>query len=67
MSASSVSSASFNKFLGIMVFYIFLSYVLGPIMMFYLLDRTLMAAGHGFAMGSLLSIILWYTAGSKMI
>jgi hypothetical protein len=62
-----MSPGSLNKFVGIMLFYVFISYILGPIVFYYLLDKTLIAAGHGFALGSIISVILWYTAGSKMV
>lgn len=54
-------------FLRIMVFYIFLSYILGPIVFFYAFGRTLKSAGNGFMVGSILSVLLWYFYGSKMI
>jgi len=31
------------------------------------MGRTLTAAGNGFVAGSILSIILWLTVGSKMV
>lgn len=57
----------FQLFVSIMAFYIFLSYVLGPLVFYYLMDRSLTAAGNGFIAGSLLSIILWMMVGSKMV
>lgn len=57
----------FQLFVSIMVFYIFLSYVLGPLVFYYLMDRSLSSAGNGFIAGSLLSIVLWLMVGSKMI
>lgn len=62
-----ISNKSFQTFLGIMFFYILLSYVLFPVILFYFVDRTLISAGNGFVMGSGLSIILWYTYGCKMV
>jgi len=50
-----------------MVFYIFLSYIVGPVLFYYLMGRSLAAAGKGFVAGSIVSIILWLTVGSKMV
>ena len=50
-----------------MVFYIILSYIIGPLLSYYFMGRTLTAAGNGFIIGSVLSIILWLTVGSKMV
>ena len=54
-------------FLRIMAFYIFLSYVLGPIVFYYAFGRDLKAAGKGYMIGSILSLIMWYFYGSKLI
>jgi hypothetical protein len=56
-----------NMFLMIMLFYIFLSYIVGPIVGYYVLGKTAKGAGNGFVAGSVLSIILWYTVGQKMV
>ena len=53
--------ANFQTYMGIMVFYIFLSYVLFPMGFYYLIDKTLLSAGNGFIVGSIVSIILWMT------
>ena len=56
-----------NKFfLGIMLFYILLSYVLFPLGFYYLVNKSLSSAGNGFIVGSILSILLWHFYGSKM-
>lgn len=60
-------SAGFNQFLSIMAFYILLSYVIGPAFFYYFVKKSLLSAGNGFVLGSLLSIALWYLYGSKMI
>lgn len=57
----------FNAFLGTMLFYILLSYVIMPLAFYYFLDNTLMSAGNGFVVGSLLSVVLWYTFRSQII
>ena len=56
-----------STFIGIMMFYILLSYVIGPVLFYYAFGKTLKSAGNGFIVGSLVSIALWHFAGSKMI
>jgi hypothetical protein len=55
------------KFIQIMLFYIMLSYVVVPMVFYYGSGKKLSRAGDGYVLGSILSIILWYTYGSKMI
>ena len=62
-----MEKTKFNIFLYIMAVYIFISYVLGPVAFYYLMDKTLVSAGNGFIAGSILSIILWLVVGSKMV
>ena len=62
-----MDKTKFNIFLYIMAVYIFISYVLGPIAFYYLIDKSLLSAGNGFIAGSILSIILWLVVGSKMV
>ena len=62
-----MDKTKFNIFLYIMAVYIFISYVLGPVAFYYLMDKTLVSAGNGFIAGSILSIILWLVVGSKMV
>ena len=62
-----MATKSYQKFIGIMVFYILLSYVIAPLISYYFMGKTLKAAGNGFVVGSIISIILWYSYGSKMI
>ena len=58
---------SFWIFTQIMVFYIFVSYLLMPVIFYYSFGKKLLSAGNGFVIGSILSIILWYIYGSKML
>ena len=58
---------STKTFIQIMGFYIVLSYVIGPVVFYFAFGRNLQAAGHGYVAGSILSILLWYSKGSKMI
>jgi hypothetical protein len=62
-----MDKAKFYTFLYIMALYIFISYVLGPVTFYYFIDKSLVSAGNGFVAGSILSIILWFVAGSKMV
>lgn len=55
------------KFIQIMLFYIILSYVVVPLVFYYAFGKNLAKAGDGYVLGSILSIILWYGYGSKMV
>jgi hypothetical protein len=57
----------FNAFVGTMLFYIILSYAIMPLAFYYFIDNTLMSAGNGFALGSLVSVVLWYNFRSQII
>ena len=61
------SSQKMKTFFGIMVFYILLSYVIFPFLFFYFTDKSLSQAGNGFIVGSIISILLWWFYGSKLI
>lgn len=54
-------------FLGIMLFYILLSYLLFPLGFYYLVNKSLSSAGNGFVVGSIVSLVLWLSVGRKMI
>jgi len=56
-----------QTFMGIMAFYALLSCVLGPLAFYYLVDNTLLSAGNGFMVGSVLSILLWNVFGKKLV
>lgn len=62
-----MEKSKLTTFLYIMAFYIFISYIAGPIIFYYLGGKTLSSAGNGFIVGSILSLILWFMVGSKMI
>jgi pilus assembly protein TadC len=62
-----MDKAKFYTFLYIMAVYIFISYILLPIAFYFFLDKSLLSAGNGFVAGSILSIILWFVVGSKMV
>jgi len=56
-----------QTFLGIMVFYFVLTFVLFPLGFYYLVDRSLLSAGNGFVLGSVISIFLWLKFGRRII
>ena len=60
-------SPKFSTFLAIMAFYVVISYIIFPLIFYYSMDKTLTSAGNGFIVGSIISIVLWYFYGSKMI
>jgi hypothetical protein len=59
--------SSLLVFIRIMLFYIVLSYLVTPTIFYFMFGKSLLSAGNGFVVGSILSIILWYTYGSTMI
>jgi len=60
-------NSSWWIFTRIMLFYVILSYLVMPAIFYYSFGKSLMSAGNGFVVGSILSIILWYVYGSKMV
>jgi hypothetical protein len=56
-----------ETFISIMAFYAILSYIIGPLVFYYLMERSLSSAGNGFIAGSILSVVLWVMVGSKMV
>ena len=56
-----------QMFIGIMVFYLLLSFVIFPIGFYYLVKKSLPSAGNGFVVGSILSLILWFSVGRNII
>lgn len=57
----------YQKFVAIMVFYAFITYILLPSIYYFYIDKTLKGAGTGFVLGSIVSVVLWYSVGSKMV
>ena len=57
----------FMTFIQVMIFYILLAYVISPAVGYYAFGNSIEYAGHGFVAGSILSVILWYTFGKKMV
>lgn len=62
-------SLPFNvtRYLQIMVFYVLISYIIFPLTGYFIFGKSLQSAGHGFVLGSIISIILWYSYGRKLI
>lgn len=54
-------------FIYIMLFYALLASVIGPLIFYFLGGKSLQSAGNGFALFSILSILLWFTKGRKMV
>ena len=48
-----------QMFLSVMAFYAVLSCAVMPAAFYYLGDRTLMAAGNGFIVGSVVTVLMW--------
>lgn len=55
-----------KTFIGIMAFYAVLTYIVFPLVFYYLGKKKLVNAGYGFITGSVVSVALWLTVGSKM-
>jgi len=55
-----------QTFIGIMAFYAVLTYIVFPLVFYYLGKKKLVNAGYGFVAGSVVSVALWLMVGSKM-
>ena len=55
-----------QTFVGIMAFYAVLTYLVFPLAFYYLGKKSFINAGYGFIIGSVVSMLLWLTVGSKM-
>lgn len=55
-----------QTFVGIMVFYAFVTFLVFPYL-FYSRKNTLESAGNGYVVGSVLSLVLWFTVGRTMV
>jgi len=56
-----------TKYAGVMAFYAVLTYLLFPLIAYFFFGKTLEAAGNGFIVGSVVSIILWRMVGMGMV
>ena len=50
-----------------MAFYAILSSIIGPLIFYYVGGKSLKVAGYGFVVFSIVSIILWFKYGQKMV
>ena len=55
------------KFIQIMMFYVLLSFIMFPLLSYYVFDNTLESAGNGYVVGSIISLLLWQFYGKKII
>ena len=56
-----------TKYTGVMVFYIVLTYIIFPAIAYLAFGKTLEAAGNGFIVGSVVSVVLWKVVGMGMV
>lgn len=56
-----------SKFAQIMLFYILLTFFIMPLLFYFFIKKSDASAGNGFVVGSILSLILWFFYGSKMV
>ena len=59
--------SKFSAFLAIMLFYIFLSYLAFPLVFYSFVEKSLVGAGNGFIVGSIVSVLLWVMVGRNMV
>ncbi len=50
-----------------MAFYAVLTYILFPVIAYFLFGKTLEMVGNGFIVGSILSVILWKVYGFGLV
>lgn len=56
-----------TKYTGVMAFYAVLTYILFPVIAYFLFGKTLETVGNGFIVGSILSVILWKVYGFGLV
>ena len=56
-----------TKYTGVMAFYAVLTYILFPVIAYFLFGKTLEMVGNGFIVGSILSVILWKVYGVGLV
>lgn len=56
-----------TKFAQIMLFYILLTFFIMPMIFYFFINKSDASAGNGFVVGSILSLLLWFSYGSKMV
>ena len=60
-------SFDLTKYTGVMAFYAVLTYILFPVIAYFLFGKTLDAAGNGFIVGSIISVVLWKVYGFGLV
>ncbi len=60
-------NSKMQMFIGIMLFYMILSYIVFPAAFYYFAGKSLASAGNGFMVGSAISMALWFLVGRKMV
>mgnify|MGYP006436264561 FL=1 len=65
--SKNASSLNMKMVAMIMVFYMFLSYVAGPMIAYHLVGKNADSIGTGLVIGSILSILMWYKYGIYMV
>ena len=56
-----------TKYAGVMAFYAVLTYIIFPAIAYFLFGKTLDAAGNGFIVGSIISVVLWKVYGFGLV
>ena len=56
-----------TKYAGVMAFYAALTYLIFPALAYFLFGKTLDAAGNGFIVGSIISVVLWRMVGMGLV
>ena len=56
-----------TKFAQIMLFYILLTFFIMPLLFYFFIKKSDASAGNGFVVGSILSLMLWFFYGSRMV
>ena len=56
-----------TKFAQIMLFYILLTFFIMPLLFYFFIRKSDASAGNGFVVGSIISLMLWFFYGSKMV
>jgi hypothetical protein len=56
-----------TKYAGVMAFYAVLTYILFPVISYFMFGKTLEAAGNGFIAGSVISVVLWKVFGYGLV
>jgi len=65
--SKNASSLNMKMVAMIMVFYMILSYVVGPMIAYHLVGKNVDSIGTGLVIGSILSIMMWYKYGIYMV